>query len=196
MYIILFIPGVYSTLSCRKNIHYNNGLWKSIISSLHRRWEKAAKRPPPDVGRGLSLHIQCIISPCPWSHLHPCIFLAYNKLVFSFAHLCERSESRGVVECQCFLWVHVCLFSYFVFVFNKTGLSMRICVFQKLNQQAHWNTIDCSTSGLKGSILVQIACLPFTAMWPWASQETSPQSIFLWCKRGTVISTTDITVLG
>lgn len=151
MYIILFIPGVYSTLSCRKNIHYNNGLWKSIISSLHRRWEKAAKRPPPDVGRGLSLHIQCIISPCPWSHLHPCIFLAYNKLVFSFAHLCERSESRGVVECQCFLWVHVCLFSYFVFVFNKTGLSMRICVFQKLNQQAHWNTIDCSTSGLKGS---------------------------------------------
>lgn len=70
--------------------------------------ETQHQRLPCDLGRVPLLHIR--ISPCPWFHLYPCAFPASKKLVFSFAHLFDRSVSRGVVECQCFFWVHVCLF--------------------------------------------------------------------------------------
>ena len=88
----------------------------------------SSKRPALGVRRGLPPHIQ-YISSCLWSHFHPSTFPAYNKLVFSFAHLFERSESRGVVECQCLFCVLVCFFSYFVVVCNETSLYVRImCV--------------------------------------------------------------------
>lgn len=150
MYIIVFIPGVYLTLSCRKNIHYNNGLLESIISSFHRGLEKAAK----------DLHL-ALEGACPRisSIYHPVLgpisILVLFLLTISLSSVLPtylRGQSQegwwSVSACFEFLFVYsLILWSY---ARNQAYL-WESCVFQKLNRQAHWNIIDWSTSGLKRS---------------------------------------------
>lgn len=150
MYVIVFIPGVYLILSCRKNIHYTNGLWKSIISSLQRGWEKAAKDLHL-VLEGACHHIlsiyHLILGPIPILVL---FLLTISLSSVLLTYLRGQSQEGWWSDGACFGFLFV--YSLFLWLYAmKQACLWESCVFQKLNQQAHWNIIDCSTSGLKRS---------------------------------------------
>lgn len=151
MYITVFIPGVYLTLSCRKNIHYNNGLFKkSIISSFHRGWEEAAKDLHL-VLEGACHRIFNIYHPV----FGPISILVLFLLTISLSsvlltYLRGQSQEGWWSVSACFAFLFVSSLILWLYAMKQAYL-WESCVFQKLNQQAHWDIIDCSTSGLKRS---------------------------------------------
>lgn len=127
VFIILYIPSVYRTL-CLKD-------WVSIIITVDEKVFKGGERKE-EKDLHVVLEESCYILGlpfCPWSHSYPCAFPASSKVICIFFFFFEKSESREVVECQCFFRVPVYSFCLILYLCSTTqDYLWESCVFRKL----------------------------------------------------------------